>query len=264
MVKPPKKTTILKGALYTIAFLLTVAIVIAAFISPAGAWPLGAAAITCVVIANLDRIREVSLSPSGVRALLTEAQGTVDQLKRIARLSAAAGLSLVQQAGRMGGYDDKEKEAFLQQTVAILQDTNMSDAEIRQIVDHNWDRYVMFDYVLAITGGHIIPKLEDPSLEEEWRALRNFERIPTTGELETFLRKCDALHGLRQDLLDEYRFYREHRYHRNLEVWQRRPACRAPPSLRAPVRGRDMKSQPPDDETEALSVTALIIPNVPL
>lgn len=212
----------LKGVLYLISAIFAALTAYAAFESPDGAWPLCVMAIAFLISANFDQLAEFSATTSGVRAVMRNAEQKIDELDRVVRLVASAGLALIQRSGRIGGFPDDEKEKFLEETMSLLKSAGISDQEIEDIRRETWDKYVMFDYVLAATGGSLVPSIDDADLKAQWGELRNIRNMPTPDEIEAFLEKAGGLHGLRKDLVEEYRYYCEHKRHRNPEIYRRR------------------------------------------
>jgi hypothetical protein len=224
----------LKTLLYATAGVLSALMAVAAFVSPPGAWPLGVAAVSCLIVANLDRFTEISATATGVRAVLRDAKSQLDELARnSARLSAASNLALVQRSGRLGGFSDAEQSTALRDSIALLREAGVGEDEIRAIKAQSWDRFVNFDYVHAITGSSQAPAFDDPALREEWKRLRNFENPATPEQLEDFLRRVGALNGLRAELLAGYRHYRDHGEHLRADLWARRREI--PPIPRQPA-----------------------------
>ena len=213
--------------LYVIAVVLMGLMAAAAFYQPSGAWPLSIAAAACVLFANLDRIGEISVTTSGATMKRAEdtarkAEVSVEQVKRLLKLNAEAQLELVQRTGRFGQFSDEKQEHILEETVSMLDDAGVASQEIRSIKERSWDQYVMFDYVVAITGGGRVPENGNPDLTEEWRQLRNNENISTPDQLEKFIEKVGDQDELRRELLDDYKYYYYNRAHKRPQVWAKR------------------------------------------
>lgn len=211
-----------KVALYAGGIILSALAAIAAFESPTGAWPLCVMAVAAVAFANIDRFSEVSAGLDGVKAVVRDAQNQIEQYRNLAKLTAAASLSLVQRAGRLGGFSDDEKESFLRDSMRILNEANIESSELAELRRRHWDRFVDFDYVTAILGHNTVPNTSDQDLIAEWKSLRDFRNVATPDQVEAFLTKTGSNDGLRKDLLHSYRYYFEHREHGNPEVWRRR------------------------------------------
>lgn len=208
--------------LYAGAAIFSLLVAIAAFQSPAGAWPLCAMAIACIVAANIDRVREVSASTSGVQVVLNRAREAVDQVTRLIRLNAKAQLALVQRMGRWdSGFSDKERTEVLEENMMLLRDAGVSEPEIRKLKAAVWDPLVHFDYVSAILSGlRQNPLPQESALQI--KKMATLDGLPTADELEKFLKDIIILDGLRAELLADYRYYREHGVTARPDVWARR------------------------------------------
>lgn len=213
-------STGLRVALYVAAALLGVLTTFAAFVSPAGAWPLCVSALGCLAVANLDRFSELSAGAGGVRVLIRDVEKKVAELNRVAALAAKAALALVQRSGRMGGFDDDEKAAFLNEATMLLRDAGHSDAEIEEMLEPNWHKFVRFDYVGGILGQSMVPR--DSELTPEWRRLYKFGYEPSPDEVRALLERAGKFDGLRRQLFEEWCFYRERGFHRDPSIWHRR------------------------------------------
>jgi len=213
-------STGLKVALYIAAATLGLLTALAAFMSPAGAWPLCVSALGCLAVANLDRFSELSAGAGGVRVLMRDVERKVAELNRVAALAAKAALALVQRSGRMGGFDDDEKDAFLKEATTLLKDAGHDEPEIAEMLEPNWHKFVRFDYVGGILGQTMVPRNAD--LYPEWKRLRNFGYEPSPEEVRALLERAGQFDGLRKQLFEEWCFYRERGYHRDPSIWRRR------------------------------------------
>lgn len=207
--------------LYAASGLLLVLMSVAAFISPAGAWPLCAAAVACVFLANLDRFSELSASTSGVTATLREAQHRVSDLKKMIEVSSELQLSLLQQTGRWGSLNDEKKEYFLSSIVQLMRDAGVSEIKIDDVRREAWDRYVELDYADAVLGNSAVPDGADIQTIEEWKQLRR-GKAATPEELRAFIEKIGDPDPERLRYLDAYEYYRTHRRHKDFELWKGR------------------------------------------
>jgi hypothetical protein len=210
-----KLPDLINRSLWGASAILFVLTAVAAFAHSSGAWPLCVAGIACMVFANLDRISAISASTSGINIALNKAEVSIAQLTRLIRMSATLQLATVQRSGRWGGFTAPEKEKFLEESVSLLRDAGVSDTEIRDLRYFPWDRFVLFDYVHAITGGSRIPNLhDDKEIREAWESLREIDTLPSGGRLREFLRHYGALTNERDELINDYEYYLEHRSHR--------------------------------------------------
>lgn len=221
-----KFSELLNRGLWAASAVLFVLMALAAFRQSAGAWPLCVAGIACMVFANLDRISAISASTSGINIALSKAEVSIAQLTRLIRMSATLQLATVQRAGRLGGFSAEEKEKFLEESVSLLRDAGVSDPEIRELRYLPWDRFVLYDYALAITGGSRIPGAADRKpipgdVLREWDALREFSDLPSGKVLREFLSKYGALTTEREELVQDYEYYQAHRTHRRPDYAKR-------------------------------------------
>lgn len=205
--------------LYLAAAALGLLTALAAFTSPAGSWPLCIGAIACLAVANLDRVQELRIGKEGLHALLIKTERTVADARAIVRLAASTTLAMVQGSGRWGGFSEEDKQRYLREAISLLKNNGFSEQEIREIRWPNWDRYVGFDYRIAILGGSTIPDADDPEVRSEWEALREFYRDVSPDELRVFLEKIDALRPPHSDILDDFIYYTKNGEHRDLRRW---------------------------------------------
>src|SRR5262245_45732343 len=124
------KPEILNCALWIAAAILLTLTAIAAFAHSAGAWPLCVAGLACMLFANLDRISAISASTTGINIALSKAEVSIGQMTRLIRMSATLQLATVQRAGRWDGFSFAEKEKYLEESVALLRDSGLSEPEI--------------------------------------------------------------------------------------------------------------------------------------
>lgn len=207
---PEDLTRVLWGASAVLFSLMAVA----AFFHLGGAWPLCVAGVACMVFANLDRISTISASTSGINIALSRAEVSIAQLTRLIRMSAALQLATVQRSGRWGGFTAAEKEKHLEESMSLLRDAGIPDAEIRDLRYMPWDRFVLFDYVHAILGGSTIPDPYDADTRAEWDAHQKIDNIASARTLRDYLLKYDAMTPDREELLKDLEYYEEHRRHR--------------------------------------------------
>ena len=213
-----------KTLLYLAATALLVLMAIAAFASPSGAWPLSAAAIVCIFLANTDKFSEISASTSGVSATIREAKSKIAELQDLVEVMSEAQIYSLQSAGRWGSAHD-DKEYYFNRIISTMKESGLSDATIRDIREKNWDRYIRFDYITSILGGSTIPHPVEPeynSIREEWKKLRDFCNQPTPEQLRAFLLKIGEEDPKKLALLDAFQKYCETLEHPNMEIWKSR------------------------------------------
>lgn len=209
-------------ALYVAAAVLSALVAVAAFISPAGAWPLAALALACVAAANVDRFSEVSASTSGVKAVLREARTELANLQDVVELMSEFQLGAMQQANRFASNDDEEKASNLKRMVGLMRKAGIPESRISEIKKRVWDRYVIFDYVHSVTGNGTVPDSNDRGIESRWRALRSFDAPAPPEEIERFLNDVGDDSDARRQLLASYRVYHATGEHGDEEAWSKR------------------------------------------
>ena len=210
----------MKNYAYAAAAGLIILVAIAAFVSPAGAWPLAATALGLIVLANLDRVSEVSASATGFNAKMREAEDRLADLKRMIAVSAEAQLSLIQQTGRWGGVDDDRKEYFLGETIEIMREAKLPQIQIEKIKSECWDRYVVIDYAHAILGNSTIPETSDQQIIERWKAMRRADADPDS--IQKFLDDVGDDNAERRQMLLALRHYLGTGKHKDYALWKRR------------------------------------------
>lgn len=210
----------MKNYAYAAAAGLIILVAIAAFVSPAGAWPLAATALGLIVLANLDRVSEVSASATGFNAKMREAEERLADLKRMIAVSAEAQLSLIQQTGRWGGVDDDRKEYFLGETIEIMREAKLPQIQIEKIKSECWDRYVVIDYADAVLGNSAIPETSDQQIIERWKAMRRADADPDS--IQKLLDDVGDDNAERRQMLLALRHYLDTGKHKDYALWKRR------------------------------------------
>lgn len=211
-----------KRLLYIAATVLAALVAAAAFVSPAGAWPLAALSLACVAAANLDKFQEISAGTSGLKAVLRDARTEVANLRDVVELMSEFQLIVMQQVGRWASDNDAEKAENLNRMLTLMRRAGIPDDRIKEIKKTAWDRFVVFDYVFAITGNSTVPDTKSRETEQRWRALRRFERPATPDELEAFLDEVGDKAEPRRHLLTCLRRYIETGEHPDQKAWRER------------------------------------------
>jgi hypothetical protein len=182
--------------------------------------PSFASALVCVVLANIGRIK--SFKAAGIEAVLNETKAAIRESRDLAMISSKMLLSLVQRAGRLGGYSDSEKQDIEKSVNKVL---NQFDAtpEERAEVYKNWHELICFDYAHGLLGGHTVPAKaeQDADLQAEWKSLRRrpLGNPASPEEIHEFLSKYGYLNEENIELLKDYSHYIENHKHRRPEVW---------------------------------------------
>jgi hypothetical protein len=208
--------------LYAAAAIIVSLAALAAFISPAGAWPLSIIAVSLVFTANLDRFSEVSAGTSGFTAKMREAQGRINDLRKLIEVVAAAELHMLQSAGRWGGNRDDDLQVQHDRLVGLMIEVGVPVDRVKAIKAESWDRYVKFDYVLQILGGGMIPASHAPEIQAEWKKLRSFDDISSPAQLADFLARHGDGNVKRAELLRSYEHYWSTGEHLSQDLWRSR------------------------------------------
>lgn len=182
-------------------------------------------AVVCAAIANLDRIKSVKASTSGIEAVLNEARGAVKESRTLALVTSKMLLSLVKRTGRLGPYPDEQQNEIKLSVDRVLAEFDTTDKE-RKDVYSDWHKYVLIDYVFGILGGNVIPEKIDSQEMEAWRELRHrageTSDLPAPDEIETFLQRNGFLSPERAELIEDFRYYKKHLHQRRPDIWAKR------------------------------------------
>jgi hypothetical protein len=153
---------------------------------------------------------------------LREAKTSVSEMKKLIELTSEIQLALIQQCGRLGSLQEERQDAFLAGTLNIMRDAGIDTARIEEIKNTAWDRYVIFDYAIAILGGSTIPDGADNGIMGRWKALRDFRTPASPDAIKQLLDEIGDTDTERRQLLEAYRYYLSHRRHRDQSLWSRR------------------------------------------
>jgi hypothetical protein len=158
-------------------------------------WPSFATALVCIILANLDRVS--SIKAGGIDLVLREAKAAVRESRELALVTAKMLLSLVQRAGRLGGYPTEQQNEIREAVDRVLQKFDATDAEKREAYS-DWDALVRVDYAFGILG-HQLPKFPQGGTagQKAWKALRErtstVKDVPSADELADFLKTYGVL-----------------------------------------------------------------------
>lgn len=229
-----------------LALLLIILTVLAAFTSDADPWPLLVLSGICFLAPSIDRIISLKASSSGIEAELQvakekvesvtdEAEKLLETLRQSAIQSAALSLELVQRSGWIGGFEEESKKTILDTTTATLRDAGVGESELDSILEQSWYRYESRVYMLSILGGSTTPDFGSPlpfdpsnederananvflnTMRDEWKAMRRrpIGASPSPEQLAEFIRKAGDDDPSRQDLLEDYRYFVDHKKHK--------------------------------------------------
>lgn len=182
--------------------------------------------ILIVFINNLDKISEIKATAKGfeakTREIVEKAEVTIEQLQKIALVLADTELSVVIRSGRWGGFTKEEKEKLKNSVLSILDQLKIPVSEQEKILDHDWNRYIIFDYAHALSGGSYVPDGLTSDQLKEWEALRSggVNNPATPEQLKNFLEKYGYLNQEIEEFLKDYEYFLKNKKHRRPEVWK--------------------------------------------
>lgn len=179
-----------------------------------------------VFMYNLEKFSEIRATTKGFEAktrdIIKEAEITIKELQNLGKTLVRTELSLVMRNGRIGGYPEDEKDKVKKSIINILNELNVPEDEQGKIFDEEWNRFIVFDYVMGILGNGRIPQDFTEGEKEEWKDLRQdiLNDPPSPDKIEKFLVKCDCLSNERSELIEDYRFFLKEKEHRRPEIWK--------------------------------------------
>jgi hypothetical protein len=185
---------------------------------PQAAWLLLVSVVVATALTKFGRVEELLLGPLRLklREQISESQTLNDKLRKQALLNAQLLLSLVQRQGRLGGFTEHKKAAYLSEVLGEFDD--LTDSERTQIL-RDWHRLVEFDIVGLILGGGTIPQGATGEQLNRWNELRKIDSNPSPEELRRFLTELGALDEERQALIDDLAYYGANGHHRRADFW---------------------------------------------
>lgn len=176
---------------------------------------------------HIDHFESFRLSPQSfvakTRDMVKKAENTLSELQILAQYVAEISLSLVKRQGRLGGYEDYEKEEIKDKILEILKKIGTDEKTLQNVL-LEWHEIDDFDYVYHILGGATIPATQAADKISKWRSLRSdsFKNIPSPETLRQFLNDTGLTNEGIKDHLEDYEYYKNFRKHRRPEVWHNR------------------------------------------
>ena len=176
---------------------------------------------------HIDRIESFKFSLQSVEAktrdMITKAENTLSELQILAQYVAEISLSLVKRQGRLGGYDDDEKEEIREKILDTLKQIGINEKTMQDVLIE-WYKIDDFDYAHYILGGSKIPETKVREKIAKWNSLRNgnFKNIPTPETLRQFLIETMLTNDGIEGYLEDYEYFKKFRKHRRPEVWHKR------------------------------------------
>ena len=131
-------------------------------------------------------------------------------------------MNILQREGRFAAEDDAYKDDYLQRLRGLMLKAGVGEEQIAAIKARAWDPFVLFDYVLAITGASLVPEVDDPTFLKRWKAARNHLALPSVEELTRLIDDAKDTDPDRRKLLLGYEYYKAHGTHLDPELWHRR------------------------------------------
>ena len=183
------------------------------------AWVALAMMFILFAFANMDRLASFSAGPGGVEArlrdLVQKSEVKIEELERLAALVGRLSLSVVQRIGRLGGYDDDQKERWLQELRDILErfrvDRNEVEAEWHEIVAGDYVRYMVGDVVWY--GGNA---------RELATRLRESPKDASPDDLRRLFVEQQMNSTVTEGLVEDFEYYLTNRDHRRTDIWRDR------------------------------------------
>jgi len=126
-------------------------------------------------------------------------------------------------SGRMGGIPDEDKDKVVKEIIQYQRQLGISDDDIDKSLAYIY-LTTEHDYRLLCTGGSRVPQDLPQEFSSDWHAIRNggLSEIARPDTIEAFFERAGMMNEKRQGLLEDYRYYIEHRRHRRPEIWAKR------------------------------------------
>ena len=192
-------------------------------------WLMIIISVVFLFFANLDKISKLKFDKTGfeaeTREVVREAKSTIKELQDLSKIMALSTLGLVKRSGRWGGYSYDDKEKIKDQTLSVLKKVGIPHKECESILtESNWYKYTELDYVLHVLGGNEIPQALPHERIAKWKDLRHrsLDNLATPEELTQFFEQLGLLNGEVKELIEDYKYYIEHRKQRRPDVWSNR------------------------------------------
>lgn len=189
------------------------------------------AAVSCALIAYLDRFESLKASVSGieaktreVRQVVDEARTTISELHKLAELTGAFMINMMSGIGRWDGYPPKVIERNREEIVDVLKAIGLADQAVARVAaaDEEW---INIDYSIGIINR--LRRTEHNSkmtlLGDEMISRWNEEGFrPSPEDFDEAFKNIPITNDEVLELLRDYRHYMTTRTHRRPEVWLNR------------------------------------------
>ena len=173
---------------------------------------------------NLDRFKQVKAGLGGIEAELREtikeAKDVLAATKKVAIMAAKTELSLTVRSGRIGGYDEREKEERKNAVLSSLQQLQVDAEEVGDILLEA-NKFTIFDYAMSILGNHIPNEFPKDKIAQ-WKELRHLDldNPASPEQLREFFTSIGKLNDEVEEIIQDYEHYLERKEHRRFEVWE--------------------------------------------
>jgi hypothetical protein len=192
-------------------------------------------AATAGLLAQLDRIVRFSLTLKGVEAELRKtverAEVTLAQVQSLADAVVRTSLGGLVKAGWLQPWSDEHVEAERARLCGALKTIGRDDSRIDRMLEECWHPFVRSEYVWFVTSSSRLPNgCANPETVADLHGItrRPHDCPATASEVESVLRKWGFLTPLRAELLEDLRYYEQHKRHRRPKVFALRDKAHVP------------------------------------
>ena len=187
-------------------------------------WAVILTGVITMLATRFDEISEISVGPltAKLKAKIQEADAILAKLRSLSLVNGRILISLLVKSGRWQPFTDDEKDEMIAAIGKLLRDQGVAENEILAAEDviH---KVVRLDYSHFVLSNKIPNGLSQEFIAE-WTELlhKDFDNTPSPEEIESFLKKANILTPLRQEILEDYKYYVIHKKHRRPEKWANR------------------------------------------
>jgi hypothetical protein len=196
-----------------------------------GAWLAFWAAVVAFVVANLEVVKYIKVSATGIEAetgeVIRDARDTLRELRNLAKEFAGIFIVMLNAEGRFGGgLSTERKTVVTERILSVLGGSGLKDDEV-EAVRAEERPFVLFDYASHISSNFKKAHWKEFTTEQHraWNAFRNRKGIgheASADELERFFESLTPLTAEQRELIEDYRYYELNTRHRRPDVWERR------------------------------------------
>jgi hypothetical protein len=114
----------------------------------------------------------------------------------------------------MGGYPLEEQEALKKSFLRLLSELNLSDGD-RENVLEDYNKFIEIDYVFLLLGHRVPTNWPKEEQEKRKEMLKNvISRYPLPEEVEELLERNGSLSENHKEILEDYKYFCEHKKYR--------------------------------------------------